>query len=249
MRSAVQQMRIKLCLHQPSVTRFLLASSDSLLERSNHDQPARVHYHCEINGEHTLAHRSMCIRYNIEFWTPCKIESAEWERRVKRGLARPGENRDARIIDFYECNGAHHRYARCAPDSTQQGGCYRGRIMDFCYEDQDCFLRMVELQAACTVAKRAAQAADQEREHPDIQLNAQKAWKKAYDEWTSAYDHHRECPWRRYSSELFRLLKRAGIVMDRQMIDDQTRMGAHPGSQKEPIVGIQRHYDAPPRRY
>jgi len=50
-------------------------------------------------------------------------------------------------------------------------------------------------------------------------------------------------------SRLFQELKRAGIVLDKMYIDDATRLGAHPRSAAEPIVGFNRQYDGPGRRY
>lgn len=189
----------------------------------------------------------MCICYNIEFWTPCGIKSAEWERRVKRGLALPGQNPEAKIIVFYECNGGFYPSPRCG--NITQGGNYRGRIAPFCYEDNDCFMRMVELQAACTVARRECQQVERERRHPEWQREMQEKWKKAYDEWTSGYELHRDCPDRRYDSRLLRALKRARCLMDQPAMNDRSRMGAHPSTEPDPYVGISRLHDPPKRRY
>lgn len=190
----------------------------------------------------------MCIRYNIDFWLPISNDQPDWERRVKRGLAQPGWNTGALVVHFYECRGKLLKQAACAPYEIRQGGCYRGRILDFCYQDEHCFLRMMEMQSACTAAKREAERMEGAREHPEIQTEVTNQWRKAYDDWLSAYEHHRGCPDRRYMSPLFQELKRAGIVFDKTYIDDATRMGAHPSTEAEPIIGITRQYDAPPRR-
>jgi hypothetical protein len=65
----------------------------------------------------------------------------------------------------------------------------------------------------------------------------------------SAYEHHRECPDRRYMSRLFQQLKRADVVADQVCLPDAVRLGEHPGRTPEPIVGILRQYDPPHRRY
>lgn len=191
----------------------------------------------------------MCIRYHIEFWLPVSKDKPDWERRVKRGLVQPGMNIDARIIPFYECRGRFLLHAVCSRSEIRDGGCYRDRILDFCYQDYDCFQRLAELQAACTAAKREAEAMEAQREATLLQTGYTSRWKQAYDDWMSAYENHRDCPGRRQMSQLFQDLKRAGVALDQMYIPDATRLGAHPSSVPEPIVGITRHYDGPARRY
>jgi hypothetical protein len=87
------------------------------------------------------------------------------------------------------------------------------------------------------------------RERPDVQASATEEWRKAYNDWTSAYENHRDCPDRRYASEILRRLKRADVVQDQRYFPDDSRLGAHPRTAQEPVVGIQRHYDAPRRRF
>lgn len=87
------------------------------------------------------------------------------------------------------------------------------------------------------------------REARIVQDEFTSRWRKAYDDWMSAYENHRDCPDRRQMSQLFQELKRAGIVLDQMYMPDATRLGAHPSSAQEPIVGITRHYDEPARRY
>jgi hypothetical protein len=191
----------------------------------------------------------MCIRYNIEHWLPVSKEYPDWDRRVKRGLAQPGQNPSARVINFYECRGQFLKQARCPPHEIRQGGCYRGRTLNFCYQDDDCFLRLAELQSACTAAQREAEAMEGLREHNSIQANVTQKWKQAYEDWTSAYENHRDCPDRRYGSEIFRQLKRADVAQDQRYIPDDSRLSAHPSYAQAPVVGIQRHYDDPRPRY
>lgn len=191
----------------------------------------------------------MCIRYNIEFWLPAGDNNTDWERRIERGLAQPGQNHSARVIHFFECQGQLLLQSRCPLNRITQAGCYRNYILDFCHCDRDCYFRLEELQAACTAAKRHAEAMDRVREAATIQQAATAAWKKAYDDWMSAYEQHRDCPKRRDASPLVRDLKRAEVLADMARMSDQDRMGAHPSTAKEPILGIQRHYDEPrPRR-
>lgn len=152
----------------------------------------------------------MCIRYHIEFWLPVSKDKPDWERRVKRGLVQPGTNMDVRKIPFYECRGRFLLHATCPRSEIRDGGCWRGRILDLCYQDNDCFLRLAELQAACTAAKREAEVMDVVREAPSIQNGYTQRWRKAYDDWMMAYENHRDCLDRRYKSQLFQDLKRAG---------------------------------------
>jgi hypothetical protein len=187
----------------------------------------------------------MCIRYHIEHWLPVSKDNPDWERRVRRGLAQPGMNSDARKIPFHECRGRFLLHATCPRSEIRDGGCWRGRILPFCYQDNDCFLRLAELQAACTAAKREAEVMDVVREAPLVQNGYTERWRKAYDDWMMAYENHRDCPDRRYRSEVFQGLKRAGVVLDQMYIPDSTRLGAHPSSVPEPIVGITRHYNPP----
>lgn len=191
----------------------------------------------------------MCIRYNVEFWLPYKDTDADWERKVRRGLASPGTNPDGRTVFFFECNGRFYKTAKCAASTIEDGGTYGGRIFDFCYEDDDCFLRLKELESQNTADMKMAKQAERERWATDLQEEATRYWKRAYDGWTSAYDNHRDCPWRRYQSTLYNWLKRADIVRDEASISDDLRMGSHPGRAEDPITGITRHYDAPQRRY
>jgi hypothetical protein len=170
---------------------------------------------------HPLQHRALASR---------KQSIPDYERQVKRGLIRPGQNPTARVFNFYECRGQFFKQARCPLSEICQGGCYRGRILDFCYQDDDCFLRLVELQAACTAAQREAETMESVRERPDVQASATEEWRKAYNDWTSAYENHRDCPDRRYASEIFRLLKRADVVQYQRYIPDDSRLGAHPRS-------------------
>lgn len=158
-------------------------------------------------------------------------------------------NADARIIPFYECSGRFLLHAVCPWKDIRQGGCWRGRILDYCYQDHDCSRRVVALQAACAAAKRAAEEMDAAREAPALQHGSMARWRKAYDDWMSAYENHRDCPGRRQESQLFQILKRAGVVLDAAYIPDAARLGAHPNSMQEPIVGFARHYDGPARRY
>ena len=191
----------------------------------------------------------MCIHYNMEFWLPVLNDNPDWERRVKRGLAQPDHNNDAVRVSFYECKGVFSTQARCRLGLIAQGGCYGGRITDFCYKDDDCLIRLVELQCAYDAARKAAELADEDRLHPNRQAEITQEWRKAYDDWMSAYEHHRECPDRRYMSGLFQQLKRANVVADKVYLPDVVRLGEHPGKAPEPIVGILRQYDPPPRRY
>lgn len=84
---------------------------------------------------------------------------------------------------------------------------------------------------------------------PGVQAEATSRWRRAYDEWMSAYEHHRDCPGRRSMSQLFRDLKTAGVVHDKPCMGDAARLGIHPRSAPEPDVGMNRQYESSGRRY
>lgn len=192
----------------------------------------------------------MCIRYNVEFWMPCDIKESDWESKVRRGLARPGTNTKARRIIFFECGkGRFLKASRCAIETIEEGGTYGGRIFDFCYQDDDCFLRLKELEAQTTEDRQVAKQAENERWPTHQQAEATRFWKESYDGWTSAYENHRECPSRRYYNKLYTDLRNSFIVSDHRTYSNDLRLGTHPGTAEEPISGIPRHYDAPERRY
>lgn len=255
---------------QHSCTIAFLESMDSIVQHSsiysidshfynlscstNIDHYQRIrslayHHPSGTNSQHPQDQLEMCIRYHIEFWMACKATDADWERKVRRGLARPGINPDATKIRFFECKGRFHKSVQCTATNVDEGGVYGNRILDFCEEDDDCFLRLKTLEAQNTEDERIAKQAERERWPTSDQAEATRYWKKSYDDWTSAYDNHRDCPYRRSQSKLWAELKRAGVVKDNFSIPDDQRLGAHPGTAEEPISGMPRQYDAPERRY
>ena len=193
----------------------------------------------------------MCIKYHTQFWTPIANDQPDWERRVKGGSAQPGQNVNARIVPFWECRGRFSREATCSADQCHHGGWYNWRILDFCYEDNDCARRMADFENACAAAKEDAENAegDRDRRNQGIQAETTSRWRRAYDEWMSAYEHHRDCPSRRSMSQLFQGLKRAGVVRDKPRLGDQTRLGMNPRSAPQPTVGMSRQYNGSGRRY
>jgi hypothetical protein len=190
----------------------------------------------------------MCIKYHTEFWNPVANDKPGWERQVKGG-AQPGQNVNARIVPFWECRGRFSREAVCSTSQCHHGGWYNWRILDFCYEDHDCAKRMVDFEEACDAARREAEAMEGEQRNPGVQAEATSRWRRAYDEWMSAYEHHRDCPSRRSGSQLFQDLRRAGVVRDKPRMSDAARLGIHPRSAPQPTVGMNRQYDGSGRRY
>ena len=110
---------------------------------------------------------------------------------------------------------------------------------------------MADFEAACAAAKKDAEsiAAEREQRTPGVQAEATSRWRRAYDEWMSAYEHHRDCPGRRSMSQLFRDLKSAGVVHDKPRMGDPARLGIHPRSAPQPTIGMNRQYDSSERRY
>lgn len=185
----------------------------------------------------------MCIRYQVEFWLPTSEEDVDRERKVKRGLVQPGTNPLARVVPFYECKGRLFPDRQCPDYLIRWGGTYKEQILDFCYEDDDCFLRIKQMEAAYTRAGRYAQAVEAIREGTTVQNHYTQAWKKAYDDWCSIYEHHKDCPWKRYNHILMDRLKSRNILQDQPFLDDDTRLGRHPNTAEDPVTGVNRHYD------
>jgi hypothetical protein len=67
----------------------------------------------------------MCIRYNIEHWLPVSKAYPDYERQVKRGLIRPGQNPTARVFNFYECRGQIFKQARCPNSDSRLTAAYQ----------------------------------------------------------------------------------------------------------------------------
>jgi len=189
----------------------------------------------------------MCIQYHAEFWTPIANDNPDWERRAKGGLVQPGQNVYARNVTFWECRGRYSRESVCSARECHQGGWYSSRPLDFCYEDLDCARRMRDFEEACNAVKEDAEAREQRT--PGVQAEATSRWRRAYDEWMSAYEHHRDCPSRRSMSQLFQGLKRADVVRDKPRMENAARLGIHPRSAPQPTVGMNRQYDGSGRRY
>lgn len=193
----------------------------------------------------------MCILYSIEFWLPAENESADWERRVRRGLERPGTNIRARTVSFWECKGnlyAHDKL-QCTRDNRRIGGCRGGRISEFCSADEDCMARIRHFERRCGRLRREANKAEKERWEPRRQEAATREWRQAYEDWQSAIQHHRDCPSTRANHMLYQQLVRAGIIEPLPRMSDAERLGRDPNESREPIEGITRQVDPPRRRY
>jgi hypothetical protein len=108
---------------------------------------------------------------------------------------------------------------------------------------------MIDFQSACTVAERNAKRAERARENPSIQTEYTGVWRQAYDDWMAAYGRYRDCPGRRYASSLIWDLKTASVLPDTNYTNEETRLGPRPSTVAEPIVGMNRQYNAPSRRY
>lgn len=191
----------------------------------------------------------MCIFYSIEFWTPTANPSADWKRCVRRGLERPGTNRAARVISFYDCRGRLYTRPQCDRNTIRDGGTIGNRIAEFCASDTDCAFRMRHFQNACSAARRRARQAERERWSADRQEAANREWRQAYDDWQSARYHHQDCPATRGNHRTYRRLISDGVMREESRIADAQRLGRDPNAQPEPIQGIPRQHDEPKRRY
>lgn len=168
-----------------------------------------------------------------------------WEHSVRRNLVRPGTNPDALTVNFHECNGRLSSWPQCPQRNIREGGNYENRIKTFCFEDGDCFLRLMRLEAACTVAQRVAKEAETNRMAEWKQDLASRAWKEAYDDWVSAYNNHLGCQRSRQADGVFNALLAARVFRNGPSMSEHERMGRNPAYAEEPIVGIQRHSRAP----
>lgn len=121
-------------------------------------QPPRKRTRLFTLPSRKLLPQNMCIHYSIVFWLPTFHETANSERRVKRGLAHVGQNDDSTMIGFWECQGRVYpsNATQCPSNRRHSGGVLGGRITPFCARDGDCYDRLRHFDRVCTKVRRHA---------------------------------------------------------------------------------------------
>lgn len=183
-------------------------------------------------------HPAMCIHYNIEFWSPFDNPSAEAERRVLRGIERPGRNPRAKKMEFWEHDGQFLKRPVCR--NPREGGYYYNRIFEFCFDDVACGERLDHFEHEYDRCQRASEESEQRREPQQRQRMLAQAWLDAYHNWISGYESHKDCPRTRNRHEHFNALNRAGVCVGMYGLPDHLRIGKNPHTVVMPSVGIER---------
>ncbi|KAM0715542.1 hypothetical protein Q7P37_009040 [Cladosporium fusiforme] len=168
----------------------------------------------------------MCIRYIAEFWTAIDKANAGHERRVQRGIERPGFNPDAKKVEFWDHNGDF--LARPVCQNTRDGGYWDNRIFNFCFDDEYCSERLEYFETQYDDCQRAFEAAERNRESQGMQRTRARQWREAYNEWISAYENHKDCPRRRDYDPHFLKLERDGVCVGMPTLEDYMRIGRNP---------------------
>lgn len=97
-----------------------------------------------------------------------------------RGLERPGTNRAARVISFYDCRGRLYARPQCDRNTIRDGGTIGNCIAEFCASDTDCALRMRHFQNQCSTTRRKARQVERERWSASRQEAANREWRQPY---------------------------------------------------------------------
>jgi hypothetical protein len=75
-------------------------------------------------------------------------------------------------------------------------------------------------------------------------------WSRAYNDWVSVYENHKDCPQTRNRHEHFRALRAANVCIGGYGLPDRLRLGRNPNGLAIPMVGIERtHTPVPMRRW
>ena len=191
----------------------------------------------------------MCIHYTIEFWTPNPNPNADVERRALRGILAPGQNRAARQREFWLHDREYLASPRCRGQDIREGGVYYGRVFEFCFDDVDCRARIEQFEAEYEHWGREVQRSEQRREPEATQKWLAQQWLRAYNDWVSIYENHKDCPQTRNRHEHFRALRSANVCAGGYGLPDRLRLGRNPNQLPIPTVGIERtHTPVPMRR-
>lgn len=182
----------------------------------------------------------MCVHYTVEFWTPHANPSAEVERRVLRGIERPGRNRAAKEREFWLHNNEYLSRPRCPDANIQEGGYYFNRIFEFCFDDVDCRQRLEQFEAEYERCRQQIEYSESRLELPERQRFLAQQWSKAYNDWVSAYESHKDCPNTRSRHHHYSALHRAGVCIGGFGLPDKLRLGVNPNTVRMPSVGIER---------
>lgn len=185
----------------------------------------------------------MCIHYTVEFWAPFSNPSAEAERRVVRGLQRPGQNPQAKTLSFWL--HANEIWSQPVCNDIREGGVYYNRVFEFCFEDTHCRERLESFEFAYERARNASRYADARGEAPGTRRELAAQWKRAYDEWVSAYNSHKDCPQTRNRHDHFNALRAARVCVGMLGLPEGLRLGRDPNGVIMPAAGFQSELQVP----
>ena len=191
----------------------------------------------------------MCIHYTIEFWTPNPNPNADVERRALRGILAPGQNPSARQREFWLHDRDYLSSPRCRGSDIREGGVFYDRVFEFCLDDVDCRARIEQFEAEYEHYRREVRRAEQRREPEARQSWLARQWERAYGDWVSVYENHKDCPQTRNRHEHFRALAAARVCVGGFGLPNSLRLGRDPNGLPIPTVGIERtHTPVPMRR-
>ena len=191
----------------------------------------------------------MCIHYTVEFWTPNPNPNADIERRALRGILAPGQNPAARQKQFWLHDRDFLSAPRCRGADIREGGVFYDRVFEFCFDDVDCRDRIAQFEAEYEHYKREVRRSEQRREPEARQKWLAQQWLRAYNDWVSIYENHKDCPQTRNRHEHFRALRAANVCIGGYGLPDRLRLGTNSNGLAIPTVGIERtHTPVPMRR-
>jgi hypothetical protein len=129
---------------------------------------------------------------------------------------------------------------RCRGADILEGGVFYDRVFEFCLDDVDCRARIEQFEAECEHYKRVVRRSEQRREPEVRQKWLAEQWSRAYNDWVSVYENHKDCPQTRNQHEHFRALSQAGVCAGGYGLPHRLRLGRDPNGLAIPTVGIER---------
>jgi hypothetical protein len=190
----------------------------------------------------------MCIHYTVEFWTPNPNPNADIERRALRGILAPGQNPAARQKQFWPHDRDYLSSPRCRGADIREGGVFYDRVFEFCFDDVDCRDRIEQFEAEYEHYKLEVRRSEQRREPEVRQKWLGQQWLRAYNDWVSVFENHKDCPQTRNRHEHFRALRAANVCAGGYGLPDRLRLGRNLNGLAIPTVGIERTHTPTPMR-
>lgn len=190
----------------------------------------------------------MCIHHTVEFWTPNPNPNADIERRALRGILSPGQNRAAKQKEFWLHENQYLARPCCPPHLIREGGVYYNRVFEFCFDDVDCRARIEQFETEYEHYKREVHRAESRREPETRQKWLAEQWLRAYNDWVSVYENHKDCPNTRNRHHHFSVLNKAGVCVGMYGLPEHMRRGRDPNTLPIPTVGVERTHTPRPMR-